>query len=157
VPYEYLDHPAPVGGRVHFRHKEGDDDPASYVRPAKLASRGIAFAYIDASAVGEYEALNSLGRQLRTDHPPYEPNPPAGMKGWYRFMDDLETISEHEAGMVIIIDNAMGLFIDPKSWAFELITVWVLQLPGWQRRRLPCHLSFQMDPDPAVEAIYGPQ
>jgi hypothetical protein len=88
----------------------------------------------------------------RMNHPP-----PAGMKGWYRFMDDLETISEHEADMVIIIDNAMGLFIDPKSWAFELITVWVLQLPGWQRRRLPCHLSFQMDPDPAVEAIYGPQ
>jgi hypothetical protein len=125
------------------------------VSRAKLEGQGIAFAYIDAAAVDEYEALNSLGEQLRTGHPPYEPNPSMGMKGWYRFMDDLETISKHEAGMVIIIDNAMTLFADPKSWAFELITVWVLQLPGWQRRKLPCHLVFQMDADAAVKSIYG--
>jgi len=70
-------------------------------------------------------------------------------------MDDLETLSQREAGMVIVVDKAENLFADPRSWAFELITVWVLQLPGWQRRNSPCHLIFQMDSDPAVEMVYG--
>jgi hypothetical protein len=155
MPYEYLDHPAPVGGRIVFRHNEPDDDPAEYVTPARLAAQGITFAYIDGSSVNEAEALNSLGRQLRTDNPPYDPHPAQGMKGWYRFMDDLETLGEREAGMVIVVDNAAPLFAKPGSWVFELITVWVLQLKRWQRRGVPCHLAFQMDTNPAVAAIYG--
>ena len=155
MPYESLDNPAPVGGRIHFRRKEDDDDPKAYVTPATLAAKGIAFAYLDAANINEYEALNSLGKQLATDNPPYDPNPLRGMKGWYRFMDDLETIAEREAGMVIIINNAADLFANAGSWAFELITIWVLQLPGWQRRKLPCHLAFQMDADPAVKALYS--
>ncbi|HEY0597249.1 hypothetical protein [Sphingopyxis sp.] len=157
MPYEYLDHTAPVGGRIHFRHRGDDDDPQTYVTPAALAKRGLAFAYLDAAKVNETEALNSLGQQLVTDHPPYTPNPPVGMKGWYRFMDDLETLAEREAGMVIIVDNAADLFATAGSWVFELITIWVLQLPGWQRRKLPCHLAFQMEADPHVKAIYGVQ
>lgn len=77
------------------------------------------------------------------------------MKGWYRFMDDLETLSQREAGMVIIVDKAGGLFADTRSWVFELTTVWVLQLPGWQQRNRPCHLIFQMDCDSAVATIYN--
>jgi hypothetical protein len=154
MAYEYLDHHH-LGRRIHFRRAGREDDPANYVLPEKLAEQGIACAYLNAANVSEYHALNSLGLQLRTDHPPYDPNPPAGMKGWYRFMDDLETLSQREAGMVIIVDWAAGLFADPQSWIFELITVWVLQLPGWQERNLPCHLIFQMESDPAVEAIYG--
>lgn len=38
---------------------------------------------------------------------------------------------------------------------FELITVWVLQLPEWQKRNHLCHLIFQMEQDHAVETIYG--
>lgn len=155
MAYEYLDHPAPVGGRIHFRHSNPDDDPAEYVSRPRLTEQGIAFAYVAADTVNEYEALNSLALQLGTDNPPYDPDPPAGMKGWLRFMDDLETLSEREAGMVIIIDKAAKLFADPASWGFELITSWVLQLPGWQRRKVPCHLVFQMDSDPAVKVIYG--
>jgi hypothetical protein len=155
VPYEYLDHPALVGGRIHFRRTKPDDDPTQYVARARLVEQGIAFAYVQAETATETEALNSLGQQLGTDNPPYDPHPPAGMLGWYRFMDDLETLSEREGGMVIVVDRAANLFANPASWAFELITVWVLQLPGWQRRKLPCHLVFQMDPDPAVAAKYG--
>ena len=155
MPYEYLDNVAPIGGRVHFKSSSPDDDPDAYVTPARLAAQGIAFAYLDAASVTEYEALNSLAKQLRTDHPPYEPNPHNGMPGWYRFMDDLETLSFNEPGMIIIIDNAAGLFRDPASWVFQLLTIWVLQLPGWQRRGVPCHLAFQMEPDPTVKAIYG--
>lgn len=139
MPYEILDHPAAIGGRIAFRHNEPDDDPAEYVTPTILASQGIKFAYIDASKVTEVEALNSLGRQLQTDHPPYDPHPQKGMKGWYRFMDDLETLADREAGMVIVVDNAAPLFADPASWGFELITVWVLQLARCSpeaRRRL---------------------
>lgn len=154
MAYEILDHPD-LGGRIHFRRADPGDDPSDYVGPEKLAERGIAWAYLDASKVNEYEALNSLGRQLRTDHLPYDPHPTAGMPGWYRFMDDLETLSQREAGMVIVVDSAASSFADPRSWAFELITVWVLQLPEWQKRNHPCHLIFQMDPDPAVETIYG--
>jgi hypothetical protein len=156
MPYETLDHPAPVGGRIAFRHNEPDDNPAEYVKPAGLAAQGIAFAYIDGSSVNEAEALNSLGHQLQTDNPPYDPHPSRGMKGWYRFMDDLETLGEREAGMVIVVDNAAQLFADPTSWVFELVTVWVLQLKRWQQRGVPCHLAFQMDTDPAVALIYGP-
>lgn len=155
MAYEILDHPAPVGGRIAFRHNEPDDDSTEYVRPARLAAQGITFAYIDGSSVNEAEALNSLGRQLHTDNPPYDPHPLKGMKGWYRLMDDLETLSEHQAGMVIVINNAAPLFADPASWVFELITVWVLQLSGWKRRGVPCHLVFQMDTNPAVASIYG--
>jgi hypothetical protein len=155
MAYEYLDHPAPVGGRIAFRHNEPDNDPAEYVTPAKLAAQGITFAYIDGSGLNEAEALNSMGRQLQTDHPPYDPRPLQGMKGWLRFMDDLETLSEREAGMVIVVDNAGPLFADPVSWVFELITIWVQQLKHWQRRGVPCHLTFQMDADPAVSAVYG--
>lgn len=155
MPYETLDHPAPVGGRIAFRRTEPDDNPADYVTPSRLAAQGIAIAYIDGSSVNEAEALNSLGRQLQTDNPPYDPHPPKGMKGWYRFMDDLEALGEREAGMVIVVDNAAPLFADPASWVYELITVWVLQLERWQRRRAPCHLAFQMDTDPAVASIYG--
>ena len=153
MAYEYLDHPD-LGGRIHFR-SGASGDPASYVGPEKLAERGIACAYLHGAGLSEYEALNSLGAQLRTDHPPYDPHPPAGALGWYRFMDDLETMSQREAGMVIIVDRAAKLFADPASWVFELITIWVLQLPGWQKRNRPCHLIFQMDHDPAVETIYG--
>lgn len=155
VPYEFLDNPAPVGGRVHFRHREDDDDPAIYVAPATLFEKGILWAYIDAAEVDEYQALNSLGLQLSTDHPPYDPSPPTGMSGWYRFMDDLETLSEREAGLVIIVDNASDLFVDARSWAFKLITIWVQQLPGWRRRSVPCHLAFQMEDDPSVKRLYG--
>jgi hypothetical protein len=155
MAYEYLDHPGPVGGRVHFRRTKPDDDPTQYVSRARLMEQGIACAYVQARAVTETEALNSLGSQLGTDHPPYDPHASVGMLGWYRFMDDLETLSEREGGMVIVIDDAGDLFANPASWAFELITVWVLQLPAWQRRKLPCHLVFQMDPDPAVAATYG--
>ena len=119
MPYEFLDHPAPVGGRIHFRHNDVDDDPATYVTRATLAEKRIAFAYVDAATSSEYEALNSLGQQLSTDHPPYVPNPPAGMKGWYRFMDDLETMSAREAGMVIVVDNATHLFADTTSWGLS--------------------------------------
>jgi len=119
-----------------------------------LAAKDIAFAYLNATHVDEYEALNSLGRQLRTDHPPYDPNPAKGMNGWFRFMDDLETLGDREAGMVIIIDSAANLFANPRSWGFKLIEMWVLQLPRWQNRKAPCHLAFQMEADPAVEAIY---
>ncbi|TSB04976.1 hypothetical protein [Sphingorhabdus contaminans] len=154
MAYEYLDHPD-FGGRVHFRRAASDDDPADYVGPETLAERGIVWAYLDATKVNEYEALNSLGRQLRTDNPPYEPHPPTGILGWYRFMDDLETLSQRESGMVIVVNNAANLFTDPRSWVFELITVWVLQLPGWQKRNHPCHLIFQMEQDPSVEAIYS--
>jgi hypothetical protein len=153
MAYEHLDRPD-LGGRIHFRFAEPIDVAARYVGPAKLAKQGIACAYLDAK-MSETEALNSLGLQLRTDNPPYDPNPPAGMKGWYRFMDDLETLSQREAGMTIIVDNAARLFAEPRSWAFELIEVWVLQLPGWLQRKRPCHLIFQMDPDPHVEAIYS--
>ena len=155
MPYEILDHPAPVGGRIAFRRNEPDDDPAAYVTPARLVARGIAFAYIDGGSLDEAAALSSLGCQLRTDNPPYDPHPSTGMNGWYRFMDDLETMSERVPGMVIVIDNAAPLFADPASWVFELITVWVLQLKGWQRRAAPCHLAFQMEPDAAVASIYG--
>ncbi len=155
MAYEHLDHPATVGGRIHFRRSAPDDDPDVWLFPARLAEQGIRFAYIPADAVDEYEALNSLGRQLGTENPPYDPDPPAGTKGWYRFMDDLETVSQRDAGLVIIIDDAASLFANPASWVFELITVWVLQLPGWQRRKLPCHLVFQMVADPNVQAIYG--
>ena len=154
MAYEYLDRPN-LGGRIHFRHAAPDDDPASYIGPQTLAERGIACAYLDAVRLNEYEALNSLGRQLGTDHQPYDPHPPAGMLGWYGFMDDLETLSQREAGMVIIVDRAANLFAEPRSWVFELITVWVLQLPGWQDWNRPCHLIFQMDLDPAVGTIYG--
>jgi hypothetical protein len=71
MPYEYLNHPAPVGGRIAFRHNKPDDDPAKYVTPARLAAEGITFAYIDGSSVDETEALNSLGRQLQTENPAY--------------------------------------------------------------------------------------
>lgn len=155
MPYEIFDHSAPVGGRIAFRHSEPDDDPAEYVTPARLITQGIRFAYLDGSRLNEVEALNSLGRQLQTDHPPYDPLPAKGMKGWYRFMDDLETLAEREAGMVIVVDNAAPLFADPASWVFELITVWVLQLPRWQRRGVPCHLAFQMDKNSAVASTYG--
>ncbi len=134
MAYESLDHPAPVGGRIHFRRSEPDDDAAEYVVPARLAEQGIRFAYVLADAVDECEALNSLWRQLGTENPPYDPHPPAGMKGWYRFMDDLETLSQHAAGLIIVVDGAANLFADPSSWGFELITVWVLQLPRWQRQ-----------------------
>jgi hypothetical protein len=70
-------------------------------------------------------------------------------------MDDLETLGDRAAGMVIVVDNAAPLFADPSSWVFELITVWVLQLKRWQRREVPCHLAFQMDTDPAVASVYG--
>ncbi len=155
MPYEIFDHPAPVGGRVAFRHTAPDDDPAEYVTPARLASQGIMFAYIDGSGVNEAEAVNSLGVQLKTDHPPYDPHPSNGINGWYRFMDDLITIGDREAGMVIVVDNAAPLFADPTSWVFELITVWVIQLRRWQQRGAPCHLAFQMDADPAVTSIYA--
>ena len=112
------------------------------MRPSKLEAKGIAFAYIDGGNTGEDEALNSLGRQLQTDHPPYDPDPPSGTSGWIRFMDDLETLSFREAGVVIVVDNASQLFSDPASWAFKLIEMWVLQLKGWQRREVPCHLVF---------------
>lgn len=154
MPYEYLDHPAPVGGRLVFRRNEPDDDPAEYVTPARLTTQGITFAYIDGSSVNEAEALNSLGCQLRTANLPYDPHPAQGMKGGYRLMDDLETLGDREAGMVIVVDNAAPLFADAESWVFELITVWVLQLNRWQRREAPCHLAFQMDTNPAVAAIY---
>lgn len=155
MAYEILNHPAPVGGRVHFRRSEPEDEPSEYVSPMKLAQDGIAFAYVDGSKLSEEEALNSLGIQLRTENPPYEPHPPLGMKGWYRFMDDLETLSERAGGLVIIVDNAAPLFANAASWVFELITIWVHQLAGWQRRRLPCHLVFQMEPDPSVQSTYG--
>jgi hypothetical protein len=154
MTYEHLDRPD-LGGRIHFRYAEPGDVADRYLRPAKLAEQGIAFAYLDAAKVSEAEALNSLGQQLRTDHLPYDPNATAGMKAWYRFMDDLETLSQREAGMAIIVDMAARLFAEPRSWAFQLIEVWVLQLPGWQQRKRPCHLIFQMDPNPHVEAIYG--
>ena len=157
MPYENLDDPSAAGGRIHFRHREADDDPAGYVTPATLAAKGIAFAYVDATRVDEYEVLNSLGRQLRTDHPPYDPAPPVGMDGWFRFMDDLETMADRETGMVIVIDKAAALFADAQSWVFKLISVWVLQLPRWQRLKAPCHLAFQMEANDAVEQIYGPK
>ena len=65
MPYEIFDHPAPVGGRVAFRHTEPDDDPAEYVTPARLASQGIFFAYIDGSRVNEVQALNSWVSSLK--------------------------------------------------------------------------------------------
>lgn len=154
MAYEYLDN-LDLGGRIHFRRADQHDDPADYVSPEKLACRGMVWAYLDAERVSEYEALNSLGLQLRTDHPPYDPHPPGGISGWIRFMDDLLTLGQREEGMVIIVDKASDLFADPQSWAFELITIWVLQLRGWQERNVPCHLIFQMSSDPAVETIYG--
>jgi hypothetical protein len=156
MPYEYLDNPAAAGGRIHFRHRHTDDDPAEYVTPATLAAKGIAYAYVDATRVDEFEALNSLGQQLRADHAPYDPASPTGMNGWYRFMDDLETLGDREAGMIMVIDRAATLFTDPRSWGFNLISIWVLQLPRWQRRKAPCHLAFQMEADDAVRRIYGP-
>jgi hypothetical protein len=153
MPYEYLRRPE-LGARIHFRHAEPDDDPAKYISPDLLAEMRIGLAYVDAAVSRETEALNSLGVQLDTRHRPYDPNPPAGMKGWYSFMDDLCDLSEDRGGMVIVVDNAGGLFAEPTSWGFELITVWVLQLPGWQARKLPCHLIFQMSTDPAVAEIY---
>lgn len=155
MPYEIFDNPATVAGFIAFRHSDPDDDPAEYVTPNRLASLGIMFAYVDGSRLNDGEALNSLGRQLKTDHPPYDPRPAKGMNGWYRLMDDLETLAEREAGMVIVVDNAAQLFADPASWVFELITVWVRQLPRWQRRGLPCYLAFQMDKNPAVASLYG--
>ena len=155
VPYEFLDNPAAVGGRIHFRYRQDDDDPTLFVTPATLATKEITWAYVNGTEVDEYEALNSLGSQLRTDNPPYDPAPAQGMNGWYRFMDDLETLSEKRGGLVIIIDDAADLFADPQSWAFNLIEIWVQQLPGWQRRKLPCHLAFQMEADPCIGALYG--
>ena len=156
MPYEYLHRPE-LGARIHFRHAQPDDDPTQYVSPDTLAEANIALAYLDASVNRETEALNSLGVQLDTQHRPYDPKPPAGMMGWYRFMDDLCDLSEERGGMVIVVDNAGELFAEPTSWAFELITIWVLQLPGWQARRLPCHLVFQMSADVAVAELYGPR
>ncbi|KAB7648156.1 hypothetical protein [Polymorphobacter fuscus] len=155
MPYEIFDHSAPVGGRIAFRHTEPGDNPAEYVTPATLASQDIIFAYLDGSTANELEALNSLGVQLKTDHPPYDPHPSKGIRGWYRLMDDLETLGDRETGMVVVVDNAAPLFADPTSWVFELITIWTLQLARWQRRGAPCHLVFQMDANPAVASVYG--
>lgn len=156
MPYEHLHRPE-LGARIHFRQAKPDDDPAKYVSPALLAESSIALAYVNAAEAREPDALNSLAVQLDTQHRPYDPNPPAGMKGWYSFMDDLCDLSEERGGMVIIADNAGTLFVEPTSWAFELISVWVLQLPGWQARKRPCHLVFQMSSDPAVAEVYGPR
>jgi hypothetical protein len=124
------------------------------ITPQQLASRGIAFAYIDAGGTPEQAALTSLGFQLGTDHPPYDPK----HRGWLRFMDDLLGLSERAEGMAIVIDNASSLISgDPIgfSWGEDLIKWWTIALDHWVKKGRPCHLCFQMDANVAVRQVYG--
>jgi hypothetical protein len=154
MSYEYLDQGS-LGHRVYFRVSEPSDDPSLYVRASALAQAGISLAYVNAARVDEREAINSLGLQLETDNPPYDPHSTRGAPGWWRFMDDLETLGSRAAGMIIIIDQAGTLFAQPSSWGFRLIEVWVCQLHMWKDATRPCRLIFQMTPDPAVAEHYG--
>ena len=139
--------------RLEFRHAEADDDSSSWVTPERLAEADIAFAYVDASACPASEVLDVLAAQLRTDNPPYD----ISKTGWMRFMDDLETLAYRRAGLVIVVDNAAGLFSDRRSWGFDLLKWWTMQIWHWAKQDRPCQLCFQMDNYSAVGQLYAPR
>jgi hypothetical protein len=143
-----------LGTRLEFRRNRADDDPALWVTPQQMASRGIAFGYVDARSMTEQAALTSLGVQLGTDHPPYDPK----NRGWLRFMDDLLGLSERTEGMAIVVDNASSLIsADPAgfSWGEDLIKWWSIALDHWVKKGRPCQLCFQIDTNAAVRQVYG--
>jgi hypothetical protein len=152
--YEVLGEPR-LAVRLKFRRAEPHDDPESWVSPKQLRQQGIAFAYVDAMEMDETAIINELGRQLGTEHPPYDPK----VRGWLRLFDDLMTLSGQAAGLAIVIDRAGPLISgipSGSSWAEDFIEWWAILTRHWIEKERPIQLVFQMDDVPAVRRIYGP-
>jgi hypothetical protein len=141
-----------IAVRIEFARAVSQADSGQWVTPDQLEGQGIAFAYVSAKTDDEQAALNALGRQLNTAHPPYD----VRVNGWLRLWDDLVAHSFHANGIMIIIDNADGLFSSTgMSWGETFLKWWSIQLDDWIKKSKPCHLVFQMQSDPDVSRIYS--
>src|SRR5262245_31587961 len=101
---------------VHFvRNDEVDDSFPRQVQD--LRDLKITCAYIDYVAVRRSNQwiANDIGRLLELDHAPYP------VEHWVAFLDDLITLSDKVAGLVIVIDNADQFFTEARNEAFDLI------------------------------------
>lgn len=144
--------------RIHFEPhwRDGPEDEQWWFSPSELTDHEIAFAYVDGPAFEAKDVLGYLGNRLHLENPPYDPRPVTGTDGWWRFEDDLLTLSQQVQGLIIIVDNAASLFADRTSWVFDLIEVFVASMPHWARQGRLAHLFFVMQRNDRLKAVYSP-
>jgi len=56
--------------------------------------------------------------------------------------------------MIAVIDDADAMFSKDRDEAFDLIEAFLLQFHHWFEKKKPCHLCFQLRPNPQIEQIF---
>jgi hypothetical protein len=142
-----------TGRSVHFI----DEEPAAEDLRAladELRAKRIRVVYLDCTEyVGrKWEIPNVIGYAAGTDHPPYdEENEPS----WVRWSDDLLSLGNQSAGLVIILDNAAPLFNADRKFMTNLLENFLHAQRSWFKNEAPYHLCFQMAACPAVKAVFS--
>jgi hypothetical protein len=94
----------------------------------------------------------AIGVALGTDHPPYHEGEQANLARW---LDDLIGLAHRSSGVTIVLDNAATLFSSHRRSMTELIEAFLVQVHHWLDRKIPCHLFFQMSPNPLVRQLFA--
>ena len=143
----------PTGRSVHFI----DEEPLAEDLRAladELRVRQIRVVYLDSARYVDrkWEIPNVIGYAAGTDHPPYDEE---NEQNWVRWSDDLLSLGNRSAGLVIILDNAAPLFSADRKFMTNLLENFLHGQRSWFKRDAPYHLCFQMAPCPAVKAVFG--
>jgi hypothetical protein len=142
---------------VHFVYVDEVDDAD---RPIlnELNKAGIKYIYVDYLEVkrSDQHIANVIAQLLKLQHAPYQlPTSPKQIDVWVPFWDDLITLSHHENGIAIIIDNADAFLSENSRTMFKLIEAFMVPFHHWLENNKPCHLCFQMEKSEWVRAIFA--
>jgi hypothetical protein len=146
----------PSSGCVHFVYADSGEAQAVV---GDLRNAGIRCVYTDYRNVeyGDLHIANAVARELNLQHAPYPPpTSPFQPQVWVPFLDDLITLSEQEKkGIVIFVDSADAFLAENGRGMFQLIEAFLIQVDDWMKKKKPCHLCFQMEPNDSLRAQFG--
>jgi len=138
-------------GCIHFVHDHIENIPLLRDVIPELRRKGIACAYVRYAPGGGVGTIaDEIGERLALDHRPYA----SGRRPWIRFLDDLIGLSFRVAGLVLIIDDADAFLAADRDEAFNLIEAFLIQFHHWFEKEKPCHLCFQLEPNPLIEQVF---
>jgi hypothetical protein len=147
----------PSSDCVHFVYgDEVDQADPSIIK--ELDAQRVRRIYLDYDKIksGKEHIANAIAYALNLQHAPYRlPTKSTEIDVWVPFLDDLISLSQHEAGVVIVIDRADVLLTSDSKVMFRLIEAFLVQFHHWFEKKKPCHLCFQMEKNELVREIFA--
>ncbi|WP_157522107.1 hypothetical protein [Mitsuaria sp. 7] len=148
----YIDVVRSTSACVHFVEAHEVSDDLMEIRE-ELLDAGIRCAYIDCRKISGSSMSTCEVVALAID----AENAPYGEEHWIRLLDDMISLSRKLPGLVIILDHAELLLNLDRTIVFDLTEAFLVQMHHWLGKNKPCHLCFQMSPNPLVGEAFAVQ